>query len=168
MAAIVAVLSLLSMWATEGYPIKGVRRIAIPSWDPDYAKFESQVIDSRKRFEEFLKPFNRKNQFERGGGKDDKPVWVTTLEDAKIDFGKETLLLLRQTESSNSTQVWLWLGEESDGSLTGKLYRVDPGASTFLVKGWCFAVVVSREPSRKLTMWEQTFRGSLDLPPKKP
>jgi hypothetical protein len=35
-------------------------------------------------------------------------------------------------------------------------------------KDWCFAVAFDREPPKKLTMWEQTFTGRLELPPKKP
>jgi hypothetical protein len=67
MFAVVLALGSFCGWSSEGYFIPGVRPIAIPPRGSDYHRFESQVIDTQAKLTAFLKPFNRKNEFERGG-----------------------------------------------------------------------------------------------------
>jgi hypothetical protein len=140
MFAIVVVLSALAQFASEGHFVPGVRRIAIASRDSLYDRFETQIIDSEAKLATFLKPFNRKNEFERGGGKDDYP--------------------------SGSIRVRFQLWADADGTLNAKINRVLPRGLTADRAHYCFAFTVSKEREKHLVMWEETRLGFMTLPAK--
>ena len=65
--------------------------ISIPEREHGYGGFKSQVIPTQEKFDEFMKSTEK-------GSWNKKDEFVDALKKAKVDFAKETLVLIRQTE----------------------------------------------------------------------
>jgi hypothetical protein len=115
-----------------------VRVLAIPREEHGYGGFKSQVIDSRQQFDAF------KATVEGQTGWNDRPGFLRVLGQARIDFERESLVLIRQADGSSSQSVslgtlWVW------GDTLHCTVRVtDHSPSTRDMQYRCFAVVVEK------------------------
>lgn len=165
MLATTLVAGLLSGWAAEVAPLRGARRIPLASPSGDFRAVRSQVIDSREKLDALVRSLNRRNDFDRGGGKDDYPAFAKTLAAARVDFSKEVMVLLRHDEASASTRVRFRLTEDADGTLTATITRDPGGAGVAMVATHGFAFVATRDQARRLVLWHVTRVSEVALPP---
>ena len=117
------------------------RIIPIPSRENGYSNFASIVFMSQKDLDSFLTDtstqigWNNRQEFE------------DALRNAKLDFSKEALVLLRHTEGSGSVQVEFETPILQDRNLLCEIRGrpVPPGhGGTADMAYYCFAVAVSK------------------------
>jgi hypothetical protein len=117
------------------------RVVAIPMRDTGYSNFDSVAFTSRADFDAFIKRsttqlgWNNRKEFEEAIG------------NAKVDFTREALVLLRHTESSGSVQVAFETPIVKDRKLVCQILgRAIPSGygGTSDMAYYCFAVVVSK------------------------
>lgn len=168
MLSTVAVTILISGWAADGPPLRTARRVYLPWLDADDPQVRTRVIDSRAELDALVKSLNRRNVFERGGGKDDFPPLAKALAAAAIDFDTEVLVLLRHGPDNVSTHVRFALAEDEDGTLHATITREIPQRQLLMSSVRCFAFVARREPARRLVLWEVTRVGVSPFPPPRP
>jgi hypothetical protein len=142
----VVTLSLLVVIAIAAVPApvqskiapKPFRVLEIPAREHGYGNFKTQVITSQEQFDAFLKesagPLNWNN---RAG-------FLEGIKKAKIDFTREALVLLRDTEGSGSNKVTLLSPIIKGKTLTCQLERIVPPIGTGDIADYCFALVVDR------------------------
>ncbi len=149
MAAPTSLIGLLLIWAVQGPPIEGVRRVAIPAEEHGYNQFFSMVIGSQEQLDTFLRGVEGREGWNNRAG------FTKGIADAKLDFSKESLILIRHTEGSGSIWVRFYLSSEADGSLTARIYRGIPPTLTGDMKYYCFAIAVRKDRPRRVAVWQQ-------------
>lgn len=117
------------------------RVVAIPKRDTGYSNFASVAFTSKADFDAFIKRsatqigWNNRKEFEEA------------LANAKVDFTREALVLLRHDESSGSVQVAFETPTVKDRKLVCQIRGkpIPPGfGGTADMAYYCFAVVVSK------------------------
>ena len=126
------------------------RVIPIPAREHGYYTFKSIVIRSQKDLDSFLTD----NRSRRGGWKK-KRAFEDALINAKLDFSKEALVLLRHTENSWSVHVAFETPVLRDRTLhceiNGKL--IPPGyGGTGDMAYYCYALAVSKAHVSKVEL----------------
>ena len=117
------------------------RTIPIPIREHGYNTFESIVLTSPKDLDSFLKDTITK------GGWNDRQGFEDALLNAKLDFSKEALVLLRHSEGSGSIKVTFETPVLKDRTLVCEIQgrRVPPGYGVTLdMAYYCFALAVSK------------------------
>ena len=117
------------------------RIIPILKRENGYGNFESMAFVSKDELNSFLK--NTATQI----GWNNRQEFEDALRNAKVDFTKEALVLLRHDEGSGSVQVTFEPPLLQDGRLICKIQgkRFPPGyGGTADMAYYCFAVVVSK------------------------
>jgi len=122
-------------------PTHSFRIIPIPKGETGYSNFASVAIMSKHDMDSFLSSistqigWNNRQEFERA------------LLNAKLDFSKEALLLLRHSEGSSSVKVTFEKPILQDRKLICEIRGrpIPPGyGATADMAYYCFAVVVSK------------------------
>lgn len=145
--------SLLLFCAVSHAPAQenpGFRLVNVPQREHGYHSFDSQVIDSQRKFDDFIK------QVENQGAWNNRPAFLKALTDAKLDFTKESLVLLRHTEGSGSNAVSLAPPELKDDSLICEIQRAVPQIGTADMAYHCFAVAVEKGKAKVAEVWLST------------
>ena len=117
------------------------RIIPIPTKEHGYNNFDSIVLRSKKDLDSFLT--NTSTQI----GWNNRQAFEDALVNAKVDFSKEALVLLRHTEGSGSVKVAfetpVLQGRNLVCEIQGK--PIPPGyGGTGDMAYYCFAVAVSK------------------------
>lgn len=103
-----------------------------------YSHFESMAITTSEDLNAFLEEMSQL-------GWNNRQAFVDTLLDAKIDFNKEALVLLRHTEGSGSVQVKFETPVLQDKTLVCEIRgELMAGAGTADMAYHCFALAVSK------------------------
>lgn len=148
-------------------PITGVSRIDIPHRDGFYGKFNSVVLESQEEFDKLV------GRDKRNG----LDAFAEAIEEAKVDFTKESLVLVRHTKGSGSVQVRFRLSEAQDGTLEVKIFEHTP--SPFMTADmayYCYAFKVERGEKRRVKVRHHAeqhvdnvlgLMPTLDISPKK-
>ena len=156
--------------ATLFYPGQSTREsaesfrvIPIPPREHGYGNFETIAFMSQKDLESFLadKPMQM--------GWNQRQAFEDALRNAKLDFSKEALILLRHTEGSGSVKVEfktpVLKGRKLLCEIQGK--PIPPGyGGTADMAYYCFAVAVSKVHVREVEL--QATQGGFStrrLPP---
>ena len=117
------------------------RVIPIPTRENGYGNFESIVFMSKKDLDSFLT--NTSTQI----GWNNRQGFLDALLNAKVDFSKEALVLLRHTEGSGSTKVTLEApvlqGRTLVSEIEGKPFPPGYGGTDDIAY-YCFAIAVSK------------------------
>src|SRR5262245_61178070 len=100
-------MAVLLPWVTGGLPIEGVRKVPIPLQENGYGRIDAQVIDSQKELDSLLAEVKQQQE---AWTKPD--VFVKAMADAKVDFTKEVLVLIRNSEGSGPVDVYFRLAQE--------------------------------------------------------
>ena len=122
----------------SGHPF---RIIPIPIREHGYNSFESTVLMSQQDLDSFLKDTATK------GGWNNRQGFEDALLDAKLDFSKEALVLLRHSEGSGSIKVTFNTPVLKDRTLVCEIHGrpVPPGYGvTFDMAYYGFALAVSK------------------------
>jgi hypothetical protein len=128
--------------------VKGFRRIDIPEEEHGYQHFESLVIDSREQFDAFVK------QIEMQSAWNDREGFLKAIRDAKVNFARESLVLIRQTEGSASIKLELHTDELRDDKLVLRIQRLSPsGSGISVVAFYCFALAVDKDWVKQVEVW---------------
>lgn len=117
------------------------RTIPIPKRENGYSNFASIAFMSREAMDAFLADTSTKI------GWNNRQEFEEALLNAKVDFSKEALVLLRHTEGSGSVQVTFEKPELQDRKLICAIRGrpIPPGyGGTADMAYYCFAVVVSK------------------------
>jgi hypothetical protein len=115
------------------------RVIPIPNRESGYSNFESVALNTKAEFESFLAGTSKQP------GWNSRPAFVDALQNAKIDFTREALVLLRHSESSGSVRVTFETPTLGDRKLVCQIRgKALTGGGTMDMAYYCFAVVVSR------------------------
>ena len=139
---------------------KAFRTVPIPAREHGYSGVESRVIGSQAELDGFLKEirargaWNKREKFEKA------------IADAKLDFSKESLVLLRYTEGSGSTVVTMEKPKLSDGTLGCDITRKTAGIGTTDMAYYCYAFAVKKNEVKEVEL-RLAGRKSVVLPVKK-
>ncbi len=114
------------------------RQIPVPVKENGYASFSSQAITTQPEFDKFTKSVEAAQFF------NDKETFLSKLRSANIEFGKESLILLRHDEGSGSTQVKFNPPQLKDKQLFCKLERKPAQMGTADMAYYCYAVAVNK------------------------
>lgn len=126
--------------AIEEIKLEGIRVIDIPFREHGYRNLEPQVIRTQEEWKEFAdeiiwqqRSWNKWSEF------------IDAVQDAKIDFGKEALVLLRHTEGSGSIDVQFRPPRMSGKTMTCNVVTKTPELCTGDVAEYCVAYAVATE-----------------------
>ena len=138
------------------------RVIPILKREHGYGSFASMAIKSQNELDSFLKDTSKQSW-------NNRQEFEAALRDAKLDFTKEVLVLLRHDESSGSTQVTFETPILKDRKLLceirGRAFHPGYGGTADMAY-YCFAVVVSKSAVSHVEL--QAVRGGFSerrLPP---
>lgn len=125
----------------------GFRRLEIPKQRSHYSSFGSTVIRTQKEFQAFLDhrwayPYLVPRRYRAA---------ERSLTAARIDFEKETLVLLRHTERSGSIRVALARPLVVNGVLACEVIR-EGYSLTCDMAHYCFAFVVRNDLIKKVEL----------------
>ncbi len=124
----------------QGEETVSFRIVPIPKGEHGYSNFESTVIASPSELDAFLqngskgqnRAWNNRTDFEKA------------LAQAKLDFARESLVLLRHTEGSGSVQVNFRQPEIKDKRIICQIDRKEPEMGTADMAYYCFALVAAK------------------------
>jgi len=125
--------------AAAGEPA-AFRTIPIPKREHGYNNFKSMVIHTKAAWEKFKK----KHHGKKATGWNQRENVFKALADAKINFEKEALVLLRHSEGSGSTSVTFKKPVLMGKKLVCTITRKVPQVGTANMAYYCFAVVVRK------------------------
>lgn len=115
------------------------RVVPIPKRENGYSNFESVAFNTKAEFESFLAGTSKQP------GWNSRQAFVDALGNARIDFTREVLVLLRHSEGSGSVRVTFETPTLVDRRLICQIRgRALTGGGTMDMADYCFAVVVSR------------------------
>ncbi len=120
------------------------RQIQIPERENGYSIFDSQSITTKPEFEKFVKSIEDADNF------NNKDAFLSTLRNAKIEFGKDSLVLLRHSEGSGSTKVTLNPPQLKNKQLICKLERKAAQIGTADMAYYCYAFAVSKSAIKEV------------------
>jgi len=129
--------------AQEGGPTEGaasVRTIPIPKREHGYSNFDSTVIASQGGLDKFLKTTSKKDDM----GWNDRTGFEKALAQAKIDFSREALVLLRHTEGSGSVRIGFRPPRVDKKRVICRIDRKEPEVGTADMAYYCFALAVPK------------------------
>lgn len=142
---ILAALCPAVLWAGEATSDSAYRQIPIREEDIGYDHFESTVIRSQAEWEDFVKSTSLDTEEDWNHG----DIFLKNIQKANLDFEKEALVLIRDTEPSGSIQVSFEVSRLESGTLFCNINRKLPGV-TDDEAFYCFAVAVSKEKVKKI------------------
>jgi hypothetical protein len=116
------------------------RIIPIPKREHGYSNFNSAVIASQNDLDMFL----QKDSKRQGMGWNNREDFEKTLARAKIDFNRESLVLLRHTEGSGSVQVNFRKPLFKEKRIICLIDRKEPEMGTADMAYYCFALAVAK------------------------
>jgi len=126
---------------------KGFRTVPIPKREHGYSGLDSVVIDSQAGLDGLLK------KVKAGDGWNEGAKFIAAVKEAKIDFSKEALVLLRHTEGSGSNRVEFSNPKLRDGTLQCEIIRKTAGIGTADMAYYCFALAVKKTAVKKVELW---------------
>lgn len=124
-----------------------VRSISVPARENGYSNFESTVLDTQASLDAFLKKVDAQD------GWNERPAFVKALRDAKVDFEKESIALIRHTESSGSNTVSLSRPTHRGEKLVYVIHRKEADMGTADMAYYCYAVAVEKRKVRQVEVW---------------
>ena len=113
------------------------RTVAIPVRDNAYSRFNSQVIGSREQLDQLLSSVPESEW--RG-----KELFVRVIQESDLDFDRDALILLRNTEGSGSVGVSLDTPRVKSRRLLSTIQRRVPPLGTADMAYYAFALAVSK------------------------
>ena len=152
MTLLLSSLLLAMLFQSDSITTKGselFRIIPIPKKENGYSNFASIALTSEDDFNSFMKRtatqigWNNRKEFE------------DALREAKVDFTKEALVLLRHDEPSGSVQVTFERPALQDMKLVCEIRGkpIPPGfLGTADMAAYCFAVVVSKSAVKQVEL----------------
>lgn len=146
--ATIGILSLLAPASQVCAEDVGFRMINVPKEEHGYHHFESEVIDSQEKFDSFVKQIEAQEHW------NDKDVFLKIISEAKVDFTKEALVLIRQTEGTGSTRVNFSGCRLNTEKLVCRIQRIPPsGAGLAVMAYYCFGLVVEKDKVKRVEVW---------------
>jgi len=152
---------LLQAGAVAAQDPQAFRVVPIPKRENGYGNFESVAFNTKAEFDSFIAGTSKQP------GWNSRQVFVDALQNAGIDFTRESLVLLRHDEGSGSVQVTFetptLLGRKLVCQIRGKALT---GGGTMDMAYYCFAVVVSRSAVSEVEL--RAVKGGFkerELPP---
>jgi hypothetical protein len=125
---------------------KVFRLIPIPKREHGYGSMDSVVIRTKGDLAVFLKSIQGQTGWNNRMGFED------AISNAKVNFEKEALVLLRHTEGSGSVQVTFHKPAFRVKKLTCRITRKEPEIGTADMAYYCFALAVSKSAISKVEL----------------
>ena len=114
------------------------RTVPIPKREHGYSNFKSTVITSLDHLDRFL----RKESKNKDMGWNNRKEFEKAIAEAKLDFDRESLVLLRHTEGSGSVQINFREPLIKKSRAICQIDRKEPEVGTADMAFYCFAVAV--------------------------
>jgi hypothetical protein len=132
-----AIAACVSAPAQEKEVAPPYRVLNIPAREHGYGNFKTQVIHSQKELDDLIK----KSVGDLGWN--NRQAFVEGLQKGKVNFEREALVLLRNTEGSGSVKVTPQ-PQINGKTLIVRLRRDVPEIGTADIADYCFAIAVDR------------------------
>lgn len=116
-----------------------VRVIAIPARENGYSNFETMVIASQADLDQFVKKVASQP------GWNEPANFTKAITEAKLDFAKEVLVLIRRDEGSGSVQVTFHKPVVEGKKAICKIDRKVPEIGTADMAFYCHALAVTKD-----------------------
>lgn len=117
----------------------GVRVIAIPARENGYSNFETMVIVTQADLDQFMKKVADQP------GWNEQAAFTKAIKEAKLDFDKELLVLIRRDEGSGSVQVTFHKPVVEGKKVICKIDRKVPEIGTADMAFYCHALAVAKD-----------------------
>ena len=124
------------------------RIILIPKRENGYSNFESVVITSQDDLDMFL----QKKSKGQGMGWNNRKDFEKAIAQAKLDFNRESLVLLRHTEGSGSVQINFRKPLLKKNRIICQIDRKEPETGTADMAYYCFALAVVKADVMKVEL----------------
>jgi hypothetical protein len=123
------------------------RFVPIPRQEHGYSNFDSLVIRSAQELDEF---FSRKSVAE-GIRWNTRDKFEEAIGKSRLDFAKESLVLLRHTEESGSVKVSFGVQLVKSSVLHCSIHRKEPpGIGTTDMAYYCFGLAVVKQKIKRI------------------
>jgi len=138
---------------------KSFRLILILKRENGYRRMDLVVIRTKTEFDSFLAGVRKQR------GWNNREWFESAIINAKVDFGKEALVLLRHTKGSGSVQVTFNnpIFRTRARKLMCRITRMKPKYGTWDMAYYCFALAVLNSAVSKVVL-KVTDQKSLVLP----
>jgi len=137
---------LFLLLSNVSYAAESYRSIPIPVREHGYSNFESTIIHTQKDLKRFMK--------HKVDGKDmgwnNRAGFMKAIKKARIDFSRESLVLLRNTEHSGSVRISFQKPLLKDGVLNCRLERRLPEGGTADMAFYAFALLVDKKAVKSI------------------
>ncbi len=122
------------------------RRLLVPHREHGYSSNTAAVITTKEAYERFLAALSKQDAW------NEREAFLSTLKEARIDFGKQALVFLRHTEGSGSVGVRLLAPVFEDGRLDCTVERAaqPDGFGTADMAFYGFALVVAKDRVKRV------------------
>lgn len=134
------------------------RMVPIPKEEHGYSNFESTVVTSQGELDKFL----QKDSKGQGMGWNNGADFEKALAQAKLDFDREALVLLRHTEGSGAVQVNFRQPSVKERRLICQIDRKEPEVGTGDMAYYCFALAVAKADVEAVEM-QSSSKKSITL-----
>ncbi len=125
-----------------------LRIIPIPKEEHGYSNFESTVITSQSDMDTFLQKGSKGQDM----GWNNRADFEKALAQAKLDFDRESLVLLRHTEGSGSVQINFRQPRFKEKNIICQIDRKEPEMGTTDMAYYCFALAVAKTDVTEVEM----------------
>ena len=126
-----------------------VRAVAVPTRENGYSNFETTVIASKADLDQFLKKVAAQP------GWNDQAGFSKAITEAKLDFSKELLVLIRRDEGSGSVQVTFHKPVVEGKKVVCKIDRKLPEIGTADMAFYCHALAVAKDGPSEIELQVQ-------------
>jgi hypothetical protein len=123
------------------------RFVPIPRQEHGYSNFDSLVIRSAQELDEF---FSRRSIAE-GMSWNTRDKFEESIRESRLDYARESLVLIRHTEESGSVQVSFGVQQVKSSVLQCSIHREEPtGMGTTDMAYYCFGLAVLKQKVKKI------------------
>lgn len=120
------------------YCASDFRQIAIPKEEHGYSQLDSQVVSNPEAFNKLIKNVESQNSW------NEKSAFLNALKNAKVNLARESLVFIRNTEGSGSTQVSFSTQGIENKQLICKISRKKAEIGTMNMAYYCFALAIDK------------------------
>lgn len=135
------------------------RFVPIPRQEHGYSNFDSLVIRSAQELDEF---FSRTSVAE-GIRWNTRDKFEKAIRESRLNFARESLVLLRHTEESGSVKVSFGVQQVKSSVIYCSIHREEPtGRGTADMAHYCFGLAVLKQEVKRIHVCV-TGRNSFEL-----
>merc|ERR1719419_125147 len=126
------------------------RKISIPQRQHGYSKLKSQLITSQSGFDQIFNNYDPGIYKLVNGQKVNDTTTIDVFKNANIDYNKENIVLIANTQPSSSNTVSINPQIKNNTELHCDITVQKPGMGTCMMAYYCFAYAYDKKSVQKV------------------